>query len=88
MFIERRAPVTCAKCGSSKVREFSAEMAFSGGTKFPPVYALAKPVLCVDCGFLECFVAEDPLNQLRENIAAQPKTIFERKLRSEVGEQI
>jgi predicted nucleic-acid-binding Zn-ribbon protein len=66
------APMTCTKCGSSSVKELNVEIAFGGGTRRPVVYALAKSVCCLDCGFAEFTVPEDSLNELRGYVAAQP----------------
>jgi hypothetical protein len=64
--------MTCIKCGSDKVKVLSTEMAFGGGTQFPPVYALAAPVCCLDCGFAEFSIPQDSLNELRQHAVAQP----------------
>jgi hypothetical protein len=66
--------MTCTKCGSDQVQEFSAEMAFGGGMKSPPIYFLSKAVCCLNCGLAQFSIPEDSLNELRESAAAQPKT--------------
>ena len=55
---------TCAKCGSTRVEEINMEMAFASG-KAEPVYALGKPTVCLQCGFLECALPESSLVELR-----------------------
>jgi len=54
----------CVKCESANVREINLEMAFARGTA-EPVYAAGRPVVCLDCGFVEISVPQGPLAQLR-----------------------
>jgi predicted nucleic-acid-binding Zn-ribbon protein len=58
----------CIICGSSKVREVNAEVAFANG-KASPVYSLQKPAVCLECGYTECRIPKDSLSQLRELLA-------------------
>jgi hypothetical protein len=46
------------------------EMAFAP-LKAEPVYALAKPIVCVKCGVVEFTLSEDPLRKLRERALLQ-----------------
>ena len=56
----------CYQCGSANVRAISMEMTFAP-LKAEPVYALAKPIVCLDCGLVECSLSEEPLRKLRES---------------------
>jgi hypothetical protein len=56
----------CYRCGSAKMRTMNLEMAFAP-LKAEPVYALAKPIVCLDCGLVECSLSEEPLRKLRES---------------------
>ena len=58
----------CPNCRSTKVQEINVEMAFARG-KATPLYTLGKPVVCLECGFAECFIPEEPLAKLREGVA-------------------
>ena len=58
----------CRRCGSSKVKGFAAELAFTVG-KSEAVYALARPTVCLECGFSEAFVPHGALNQLKASAA-------------------
>jgi hypothetical protein len=57
--------VICPKCGSIKSEKINLEMAFAHG-KDEPVYALARPIVCLECGFAECNLQQEPLMKLRE----------------------
>jgi hypothetical protein len=52
------------RCGSANVQAINVEMAFAP-TKAEPVYALAKPIVCLDCGLVESSLSEEPLRTLR-----------------------
>ena len=54
------------RCGSANMQAINVEMAFAP-TKAEPVYALAKPVVCLNCGLVECSLSEEPLSKLRES---------------------
>jgi len=41
------------------------EMAFAP-LKAEPVYALARPIVCLKCGVVEFTLSEDPLRKLRD----------------------
>jgi hypothetical protein len=56
----------CSRCGSAKVQAISVEMAFAP-LNAEPVYALAKAIVCLDCGLMECSVSEEPLKKLRDS---------------------
>jgi hypothetical protein len=55
----------CPRCGSTKVEAINAETVFARG-KAEPVYALASPKVCLNCGFAECSIAPETLAKLRE----------------------
>jgi hypothetical protein len=57
----------CYRCGSVNLRAINAEISFALGTA-DPVYALGRPVVCLDCGFAECSLSEEPLQKLKERI--------------------
>ncbi len=54
----------CLKCESTNVREINVEMAFARG-KAEPVYAAGRPIVCLDCGFVDISVPQSTLAQLR-----------------------
>ena len=60
----------CFKCESTNVREINLEMAFARG-KAAPVYAAGRPVVCLECGFVDISVAQDALVQLRDGASPQ-----------------
>jgi Zn ribbon nucleic-acid-binding protein len=57
----------CAMCDASKVKAFTAEIAFGRGLA-PPVHVVERPSvnLCLKCGFSEFSVPDDTLTQLRK----------------------
>jgi Zn ribbon nucleic-acid-binding protein len=60
-----KAKAVCPQCGSIKVKEINVEMSFAH-LKAEPVYALGKPLVCLECGFAECSLQQEPLTKLRE----------------------
>jgi predicted nucleic-acid-binding Zn-ribbon protein len=54
----------CPKCRSTKRERNKVEMAFAPG-QADPVYVLGKPIVCLDCGFAECFIPKKSLKKLR-----------------------
>jgi len=60
----------CSRCGSSNAQEINLEMAFARGTA-PPVYALGRPLVCLDCGLAEITIPAEPLAELRDGIPSQ-----------------
>jgi hypothetical protein len=59
----------CIICGSSNVKAVNAEVAFANGVA-PPVYALQRPVVCLDCGYTECLIPNDLLSKVKQLVAA------------------
>ena len=55
----------CDRCGSANVQRINLEMAFAP-SKAEPVYVLAKPTVCLDCGLVECSLSGESLRELRE----------------------
>jgi hypothetical protein len=55
----------CYGCGSVNIEVISLEMSFAQGTS-EPVYALGKPVVCLDCGLMECSLPEEALGKLKQ----------------------
>ena len=45
------------------------EMAFARG-QADPVYVLGEPVLCLDCGFAQCSIPKEFLEELRARAQA------------------
>jgi hypothetical protein len=62
---EREMTERCDRCGSANVHRINLEMAFAP-SKAEPVYVLAKPNVCLDCGLVECSLSEESLRELRE----------------------
>jgi hypothetical protein len=61
----------CYRCGSANVRVISMEMAFAP-LEAEPVYALAKPIVCLACGMVGGFLLlEEPLGKLRNGVLPQ-----------------
>ena len=61
----------CYRCGSANVRAISMEMTFAP-LKAEPVYALAKPIVCLACGTVGGFLLlEEPLGKLRDGVLLQ-----------------
>jgi hypothetical protein len=64
--------MACAHCNSAKQVEFASEIAFhfSGRENLnkPHVFVFPKILVCLDCGFSGCVVAEMDLRFLREGI--------------------
>ena len=61
----------CYQCGSANVRAISMEMTFAP-LKAEPVYALAKPIVCLACGRVGGFLLwEEPLEKLRDSVLLQ-----------------
>jgi len=61
----------CYRCGSANVRTINMEMTFAP-LKAEPVYALAKPVVCLACGMVGGFLLlEEPLGKLRDGVLLQ-----------------
>ena len=54
----------CPKCGSANLGSVNVEMAFARGTA-EPVYALGRPTVCLNCGYFEYQISEEPLAKLR-----------------------
>ena len=50
----------CFRCGSANVRAIKMEMAFAP-LKAEPVYALGTPIVCLECGLVECSLSEEPI---------------------------
>ena len=62
----------CYRCGSANVRTINMEMTFAP-LKAEPVYALAKPIVCLACGMVGGFLLlEEPLGKLRDGVLLQP----------------
>jgi len=61
---------TCLKCGSVEVDALNAEVSFARGTAVP-VYALGRMAVCLECGFAEYLVSEEPLTLLRQGASPQ-----------------
>lgn len=65
----------CMLCGSVKQDLFNAEMTLSS-TKAeavqeqPPAYIVRKSLICMECGFMEIFVRQAELRQLRKGLRA------------------
>ena len=57
---EREMTERCDRCGSANVHRINLEMAFAP-SKAEPVYVLAKPNVCLDCGLVECSLSEESL---------------------------
>jgi hypothetical protein len=69
-----KAVVACRSCGSEDQTEFGAEINihFPGRKGLDKLAVLAFPtlVVCLDCGFTECTLAETELRLLGEGAAA------------------
>ena len=57
----------CYRCGSANIRAINVEISFAP-TDAEPVYALAKPIVCLDCGLVEYSLSEEPLKTLRQGV--------------------
>jgi len=65
----------CMLCGSVKQDLFNAEMTLSSTKpeavqKQPPAYIVRKSLICMECGFMEIFVRQAELRQLRKGLRA------------------
>jgi len=60
----------CYRCGSANLSAINVEMSFTLGTA-DPLYVLGRPVVCLDCGFTECSLSEEPLRKLKDSIRVQ-----------------
>lgn len=60
----------CYRCDSANVQRINLEMAFAP-CKAEPVYVLAKPNVCLDCGLVEFTLLEEPLTKLRDGVLLQ-----------------
>ena len=60
----------CYRCGSANVQAINMEISFAL-LKAEPVYALAKPIVCLECGVVELTLSEDPLRKLRDGELVQ-----------------
>jgi hypothetical protein len=67
-----RLTVKCGMCGSNNVKAFSTEIVFGRGLA-PPVHMGERPIvsICLECGYSEFSVPEDPLTQLRNGVPPQ-----------------
>jgi|BogFormECP03_OM1_1039626.scaffolds.fasta_scaffold19291_1 hypothetical protein len=65
----------CMLCGSAKQDLFNAELTLSSARqeavqKQPPAYIVRKSLICMECGFMEIFVRQAELRQLRKGLRA------------------
>jgi len=61
---------TCPECRSTEVEEVNVELSFAPRTA-EPVYMLGKMPVCLECGFAEYRVSEEPLAQLKRAMLFQ-----------------
>jgi hypothetical protein len=55
----------CRECGSTRLEEVNTELSFAP-KKAEQVYSLGKMTACLECGFAEYRLSEEPLAQLRQ----------------------
>jgi hypothetical protein len=65
----------CMLCGSANQDLFNAELALSStrleaAQKQSPAYIVRKSLICMECGFMEIFVRQAELRQLRKGARA------------------
>ena len=69
----RTAISKCRACGSANLHELVAEacLNFPGlkGLKTEPILIFPKPVVCMDCGFVESTLSARELEQIRTGAA-------------------
>ncbi len=62
--------MACKECGTDNQKGFSAEIAFVfnglGALETAPIYTVAKPVVCLECGFTEFVVPKHTLQVLKD----------------------
>jgi hypothetical protein len=67
--------MACMLCGSENQDLFNAELVLSftkleAVLKNPPAYMVRKPLVCLECGFMEVFVRQAELREIRKGYAA------------------
>lgn len=66
--------VQCPSCSSTKQCKLNGELAlhFPGlqGLDKPIVWAFPEVLVCLECGFAVCALADAPLNEIRQNYTA------------------
>lgn len=67
--------MACKECGGDNLKGFSAEIAFTftgqGSLENAPAYTIAKPVVCLECGFTELVVEKHTLQELNGGGSSQ-----------------
>jgi hypothetical protein len=67
--------MACMLCGSENQDLFNAEFVLSctkleAVVKNSPAYMVRKPLVCLECGFMEVFVRQTELREIRKGYAA------------------
>ena len=61
--------MSCKRCASAKVKDFNGELAihFPGleGLDKPIVWVFPKLAACLNCGFVEFVLPDEPMEQLK-----------------------
>jgi len=64
---------TCRACGSNRIVRFDAEAVLSSsglrGLDSEPLYLVEHPLVCLNCGLLECRIEPTVLPKLRRQAA-------------------
>ena len=67
-----RQAITCARCSSENLSQFSAEMNFHfpgwNGLEKPTVWVFPEVAVCLNCGFAEFSMPEGELRELAKGM--------------------